>query len=170
MAQHGTLAATTQLRHDTVMAHKCIHSQIGIEKRFPQCAKILIIRCWNFHTWCSRSEFSQSMPQIKKKKTDYEALNSTFMKIPHMKIEVARDLIDLGFSEIYQLSGRAPEVLFEDLNHKRTFVEADRLAYFKMAVYFAEQQDPDPQRLHPSAWHWIHILCTIWPMAQFSIY
>lgn len=88
----------------------------------------------------------------KKKKTDYEALNSAFMRIPHMKIEIARDLIDLGFSEVYQLTGRAPEMLFEDLRKKKLTVEGDRLAYFKMAVYYAENDDAKPSLLHPSAW------------------
>ena len=92
------------------------------------------------------------MVQAKQKKTDYEALNSSFMRIPRMKIAVARDLIDLGFTEIYQLSGRAPEILLEDLKQKRLSIETDRLPYFRMAVYYAENSAPEPSLLHPTAW------------------
>jgi|GEM_PF-1907018 len=88
----------------------------------------------------------------KKKKTDYEALNSAFMRIPNMRIEIARDLIDLGFSETYQLAGRAPEILVEDLKEKRPSIADDRLPYFKMAVYYAEHAEPEAKWLHPAAW------------------
>ncbi len=88
----------------------------------------------------------------KKKKTDYEALNSSFMHIPHINIETARDLLNLGFKEIYELSGRSPEVLFEELKKKKTRIAKDRLSYIRMAIYYAETNDPDPAKLSPHAW------------------
>ena len=42
------------------------------------------------------------MPK-KKKKVDRAALASPFMRIPGMYVEAARDLLDLGFSEVYEL-------------------------------------------------------------------
>ena len=92
------------------------------------------------------------MATPKNKKTDYEALNSALMKIPRMKTEVARDLIDIGITETYQLRGRSPEVLLEELQKKRLNVPSDRLAYFKMVIYFAETDTPEPVLLHPCAW------------------
>ena len=92
------------------------------------------------------------MATPQKKKTDYVALNSALMKIPRMKTEVARDLIDIGITETYQLTGRSPEVLLEELQKKRVAVPGDRLAYFKMVIYYAETETPEPALLHPAAW------------------
>ncbi|HAY99189.1 MAG TPA: hypothetical protein DCY38_00140, partial [Opitutae bacterium] len=57
-------------------------------------------------------------PHKKKKKVDYEALNSALMRIPRMNVEVARNLLDIGIREIYELQGRAPEILFEEVCRK----------------------------------------------------
>ena len=90
--------------------------------------------------------------QNQKKKVDYEALNSPLMLIPCMNVEVARNLMDIGVKDIFQLQGRAPEALFEDaLSHTIT-IPPDRIRYFKMAVYYAEHSDPDKSKLHPDAW------------------
>ncbi|WOO40988.1 helix-hairpin-helix domain-containing protein [Rubellicoccus peritrichatus] len=88
----------------------------------------------------------------KKKKVDRAALSSSFMRIPRMKVEVARSLIDAGVSEIFQLEGRSPETLFAELKKKRDDVPDEHLAYFRMAVYFAENQPPDRKMMHPSCW------------------
>lgn len=78
------------------------------------------------------------MAQPKKKETDYAALQSAFMQIPRMKVDVARDLLDLGFSQVYQLQGRSPEVMFDALRARRPQLPQDRLGYLRMAVHFAE--------------------------------
>lgn len=88
----------------------------------------------------------------KKKKVDYEALNSALMRIPRMKVEVARDLLNLGIREIYELQGRAPEVLMEEARARDPEIPQDRIRYFQMAVYFAESETPDANKLHPDAW------------------
>ena len=90
----------------------------------------------------------------KKKKVDREALNSAFMRIPGMKVEAARDLIDLGLREIYQLQGRAPESLLSDLIKLREVPDANslQLPCFRLAVYFAENDPPDRSLLTPDAW------------------
>jgi hypothetical protein len=89
----------------------------------------------------------------KKKKVDYEALNSALMRIPRMDVAAARDLIDLGIREIYDLQGRAPEVLMEDARSKNSEIPQDRIRYFRMAVYYAECDAPEAARLHPDAWN-----------------
>lgn len=88
----------------------------------------------------------------KKKKVDYEALNSALMRIPRMNVEAARNLIDLGISEIYDLQGRAPEILFEEAKRKNMELPADRIRYFRMAVYFAESDDIIASKMHPDSW------------------
>lgn len=75
----------------------------------------------------------------KKKKVDYVALSSPFMRVAGMKVEGARALLDLGFKEIYELRGRAPEAVFEDLKKIRLKTEPVILKYMKLAVEFAEK-------------------------------
>lgn len=89
----------------------------------------------------------------KKKKVDYEALNSPLMRIPRMDVAAARDLIDLDIREIYELQGRAPEVLFEDARTNNPEIPADRIRYFRLAVYYAEAVSPQTSMLHPDAWN-----------------
>jgi len=89
----------------------------------------------------------------KKKKVDYVALHSPFMRIPHLDIAAARALLDLGFDEIYQLSGRSPESLMEEYKKRVPKASNDLLRYFRLAVYFAENEEPDSALLHPSAWN-----------------
>jgi hypothetical protein len=88
----------------------------------------------------------------KKKKVDYEALNSSLMHIPRMEVAAVRSLIDIGINEIYDLQGRSPEVLLEDAKKKNPEIPDDRIRYFRMAVYFAETDDPETARLHPAEW------------------
>ncbi|MCH2035861.1 MAG: hypothetical protein MK120_02800 [Puniceicoccaceae bacterium] len=90
--------------------------------------------------------------QNQKKKVDYEALNSPLMRIPRMNVETARNLMDIGVKDIFQLQGRAPEALFEDALSRTITIPPDRIRYFKMAVYYAEHSDPDKSKLHPDAW------------------
>ncbi len=93
----------------------------------------------------------QPLPR-RRKKVDQQALQSAFMRIPGMKVEAARDLLDLGLDEVYQLEGRSPDSLFSDLRRLRPETPADRVAFLRLAVYFAETDSPDPRRLHPAAW------------------
>ena len=92
-------------------------------------------------------------PQKKKNKVDYEALNSSLMRIPRMNVAVARSLINIGIREIYDLKGRAPEILFEEARQKNVEIPVDQIRYFRMAVYFAECEAPEVSRLHPSEWN-----------------
>jgi len=92
-------------------------------------------------------------PEKKKKKVDYEALNSSLMRIPRMEVAAVRSLIDIGVSEIYELQGRSPEVLLEDAREKNPEIPDDQIRYFRMAVYFAETDEPDTARLHPAEWN-----------------
>jgi hypothetical protein len=97
--------------------------------------------------------FFQDPPPSRKKKVDRAALESAFMRIPGMKTEAARDLLDLGLHEVYQLEGRSPESLFDDLRRTKPQTPDDRIAYLRLAVYFAENAThADPRLLHPSAW------------------
>lgn len=91
-------------------------------------------------------------PNKKKKKVDYEALNSALMRIPRMDVAVARGLLDIGIREIYELHGRDPEILFEEARAKKPVIAAEQIRYFRMAVYYAETDNPEPRMLHPDQW------------------
>ena len=88
----------------------------------------------------------------KKKKVDYEALNSPFMRIPNLNVEVARNFLDIGLTQIYQLEGRSPESLFADIKKARSEIEDDKLPHIRLAVYFAETPEHDKNLLRPCAW------------------
>lgn len=88
----------------------------------------------------------------KKQKTDYEALQSPFMRIPRMRVEVARAFLDLGLRHLHDLQGRAPESLWADWRGRHP-EGPDWLPFFRMAVYFVEAGDaPDKALMHPAAW------------------
>ncbi len=88
----------------------------------------------------------------KKKKVDREALQSAIMRIPRMDVRVARDLIDIGVREIYELQGRSAESLMEEIKNLRPDTPDYRLAYLRMGIYFAENDPPEASMLHPSIW------------------
>lgn len=91
-------------------------------------------------------------PRRKKKKVDYEALQSPINRIPGLQVATVRDLLDLGIREVDDLRGRAPEALFDDICNLREQTPADRLPQLRLAVYFAESDNPDPALLQPHKW------------------
>lgn len=93
------------------------------------------------------------MAQTPKKKTDYRALQSSFMRVPRMTVWAARALLDAGVSELYELNGRSAETLLADLRKTRSDAPDDLLPYFRLAVYYAEVgSSADPAKLDPAAW------------------
>lgn len=91
-------------------------------------------------------------PDRKRKKVDVEALQSPLKRIPGMDLPSVRDLLDIGVREIDELRGRAPESLLEEIRALGKEPAVDRLAFLRMAVYFAESDSPDPHLLQ--AWKW----------------
>ena len=88
----------------------------------------------------------------KKKKVDREALASPLMRIPRMDVRAVRDLLDIGVHELYQLQGRSAESLYEDVKAKKPESPEYRLPYFRMAIYFSENEEHEADLLHPKAW------------------
>ncbi len=88
----------------------------------------------------------------KKKKVDYAALESPLMRIPKIDLATVRDLMDLGFTYPDELSGRSPEVLFQETLRQRPDTPEVRLFYFRMAVYFSETPEPEGEKMSPWAW------------------
>lgn len=69
-----------------------------------------------------------------------------------MNVSTVRDLIDIGISEIDELKGRSPEALFDQISSDKDRTPEDRLHHLRLAVYYAETDDPDPNLLE--AWQW----------------
>ncbi len=88
----------------------------------------------------------------RKKKVDYEALHSPLKRIPGLDLPTVRDLLDIGIREIDELRGRAPESLFEAICKMREQTPGDRLWMLRLAVYYAETDEPDASLLQ--AWKW----------------
>lgn len=97
-------------------------------------------------------EENLSPSKNKKKKVDWVAMQSPIMRIPRMDVRVARDLIDIGIREIYELQGRSAESLLEEIKELRPNTPDYLLAFLRMAIYFSENEQPDPSKLHPSIW------------------
>jgi hypothetical protein len=91
-------------------------------------------------------------PQKRKKKVDLVALQSPLKRIPGMDLASVRDLIDIGVQHVDDLRGRSPEALLDEILNLREQTPPDRLHYIRMAVYYAETDNPDPQLLQP--WKW----------------
>ena len=72
-----------------------------------------------------------------KKKVDYVALSSPFMRIPRMNVQAARALLDMGIKEIFELKGRDPNSLLADYS-KIKKPDSDLLKFFTLAVDFAD--------------------------------
>lgn len=88
----------------------------------------------------------------KKNKVDYQALHSSFMKLPRMDVVTARALLDKGFVESYQLEGVCPESLFSELKENMPSLPIESLYRLRLAVFAVESADPDPSELKLEAW------------------
>lgn len=93
------------------------------------------------------------MAQQPRKKVDYQALQSELKRIPNLDLPTVRDLMDLGFSHIDELRGRAPEALYEKIREAKPTTPEDRLYYLRMAVYYSETSEPDLKMMQPWRWH-----------------
>lgn len=88
----------------------------------------------------------------KKKKVDIAALGSSFMRIPKMDVQTARNLLDLKFKETYELRGLSPENLFEKIRKLDPKTPIERLYKIRLAIYYAENPEPDLSKLNLEFW------------------
>lgn len=86
------------------------------------------------------------MTFVKKKKSELQ-------RIPGVGVSIAQDLIDLGIYHVCDLKSKSPEKLYTQLNTLRG-VKVDRcmLYVFRCAVYFAETENPEAEKL--KWWNW----------------
>ena len=96
--------------------------------------------------------FFSKQPKRKNKKVDKEAMSSPIMRIPRMDVRVVRSLIDIGIRELYELQGRSAESILEEILKLKPQTPNWTIPYLRMAVYFSEEENPDPSKLHPQYW------------------
>jgi len=78
---------------------------------------------------------------------------SDLRKIPGVGPNIAADLEAIGIHSIADLRGKDPEALYERDCLQKGFAEDKcQLYVFRCAVYFAETDDPEPEKL--KWWYW----------------
>lgn len=92
------------------------------------------------------------LPPKRKKKVDYEALNSPLSRIPGIDLRTVRVLLNQEISDPDELRGRSPESLFAEGQRQNAQLAEDVLFSLRLAVYYAETPDPEPALLAP--WKW----------------
>ena len=76
-----------------------------------------------------------------------------FQQIPGVGKSIAKDFFDLGYRSIKDLKGKNPEKIYDQFcKMKGCKVDRCMLYVFRLAVYFAEEADPDPKLL--KWWNW----------------
>ena len=74
-------------------------------------------------------------------------------QIPGVGPSIARDLENIGIHAIADLKGKKPEALFEQSNRLAGVTQDRCLLYvFRCAVYFAETDNPEPEKLKWRNW------------------
>ena len=75
------------------------------------------------------------------------------MRIPGVGTSLARELHELGYTNVDDLRGKNPDAMYEELCARRGF-QLDRcvLYVFRCATYFAETDEPEPEML--KWWNW----------------
>ncbi len=78
---------------------------------------------------------------------------SDLRSIPGVGKSIAEDLRNIGILTVADLKGKDPEKLY-DLSNRFVGKRQDRclLYVFRCAVYFAENKNPDPEKL--KWWSW----------------
>lgn len=75
------------------------------------------------------------------------------MEIPGVGKKTAQDLLALGFSRISDLIGQDPELLYQcDCELRNMHIDRCQLYVYRLAVYYAETQSKDPEKL--KWWYW----------------
>ena len=78
---------------------------------------------------------------------------SELRKIPFIGPNIEQDLLNIGISRIADLKGKDPEELYRmDCEFKGRQEDLCQLYVFRMAVYYADTENPDPEKL--KWWYW----------------
>lgn len=80
-------------------------------------------------------------------------MKTDLRKIPYVGKETEQDLLLLGFGSIASLKGADPEAMYQkECALKGVKVDRCQLYVYRMAVYYAENETHDPEKL--KWWNW----------------
>ncbi len=80
-------------------------------------------------------------------------MKTELRKIPGVGKETEKDLIRLGYPTIASLRGADPEEIYQrDCMEQGVQIDRCQLYVYRCAVYFAETENPDPEKLN--WWYW----------------
>ncbi len=80
-------------------------------------------------------------------------MKTELRKIPGVGPNIEQDLINLGYTTIESLRGQNPEEMYrKDCLHKGFQEDKCQLYVYRLAVYFAENETHDPEKL--KWWNW----------------
>ncbi len=78
---------------------------------------------------------------------------SDLRKIPGVGKNIEQDLINLGYTCIEDLKGQNPETMYQkDCAYKGFQEDKCQLYVYRLAVYFAENEQHEPEKL--KWWYW----------------
>lgn len=84
---------------------------------------------------------------------DQETVLRRLRSIPGVGKSIAGDLWDLGIRDPGQLAGRSPQELYDELCRQQgTRIDRCMLYVLRCAVYYASEEQPDPELL--KWWKW----------------
>lgn len=80
-------------------------------------------------------------------------MKTDLLTIPYVGKNMKEDLMNIGITCVEDLKGKNPEDLFlKDCQFKRRLEDRCQLYVFRMAVYFAENEVHDEEKL--KWWYW----------------
>lgn len=84
---------------------------------------------------------------------DKQSVLKELRQIPGVGQSLAEDLWQLGYRQIAELRGQKPEEIYQRLcTLQQSRLDRCVLYVFRCAVYFAETDNPDPEKL--KWWNW----------------
>ncbi len=73
--------------------------------------------------------------------------------IPGVGTKTEEDLVALGFPSVASLRGQDPQEIYDrDCARRGFLIDRCQLYVYRCAVYFAETENPDPEKL--KWWNW----------------
>mgnify|MGYP001030183924 CR=1 FL=1 len=80
-------------------------------------------------------------------------MKTDLLTIPYVGKNTKEDLINIGITCVEDLVGKDPEILYmDDCIFKKYQEDRCQLYVFRMAVYYAEHEFPDAEKL--KWWYW----------------
>lgn len=80
-------------------------------------------------------------------------MKTNLLQIPGVGIATKQSMNDLGITCVEDLKGKNPEDLYkQECEQKGVLIDRCQLYVYRCAVYYAETENPDPEKL--KWWYW----------------